>query len=246
VAVPNLLSQSSSRRAILRTGARVAYATPVVLASVRAVPAFADCAGGPVATSDCSLDRVETVTNTQVNNLGLGLSLSTGGTPPTIADINQALSGVTTYLTDFNDLAQAVANTGVGFAAALPASITITPVSGPYGGTDLPFSSPIFPSSLSGLPSGVSLPAGALVDASTLGTTTITTVGQAYAYMNLLVGGLVHALNNLQTNPASAALQEDVNTLWHILFTSPPPRGFPITGVQQAIETQLQGIVSFG
>lgn len=136
-----VLDSASSRRGVLRTGVKVAYVTPLVLASMKAVPAFAD--SGSAVQADVSEEHSEdtVLLNSLTQLLGLGFS----GTAAAIqAAVTVAHNALLLQEKAFQNLANAIGSAGAVATVTVP-QVTIPGgnglppvVLGPYTFNDVP------------------------------------------------------------------------------------------------------------
>ena len=193
-----MLQAPTTRRTILRTSAKVAVATPIVLASLEAVPAFAGGNPGNPVTADASEDPPE---DTELHNLTAIGSTFLPATPANIAAVQNQL---TQFLNSFKALAASV---------VVPSSWSSTDIwsSGPGGyATTYTYNSWTF--------NGNIVPG----NTNTLPSTTVTTVQDAMNYLSLLIQTAINAVGAL-SNPPTSSQQDDVTNISRIINSSPPP-----------------------
>lgn len=210
--VTQLLSRTHSRRGILATGVKVAYVTPLVLASMSAAPAMAD----PLITGDYSEDQLGEIPARNTYTLLMqDLAFRPGKVP---ADLTLLIPQMRQYQTKSDELMAAiVANASPTLQTDIFANGT-GHLYGPVGGTV--FNNAILPANLTYVTGGT-----------TLNQATIKSLAQAIAYEDVLFTGMVNALVTYQsalaayhTSPTSAnqtAMQNalsDVGLMGQILL----------------------------
>lgn len=181
---PTLLQNEASRRGVLRTGAKVAYATPLVLATMKAAPVFAQDI-----QADLSEDlRTEPTLEADLNDISN--QIINDASAVTVSMVNTAQNALVAFENDYQAIitqVELLVPTGTQLGTAL-----INPVTSLAGNVALPSPVP------SGLP-------GTIIG-NVLATTN--TVADAVAVYNAYYNQLATALNNLVGNPTDSTLQK--------------------------------------
>lgn len=180
MAEEKLLSSTPSRRGVLATGVKVAYATPLVLASMKAAPVFAQDI-----QADLSEDlKTEPAIEGQLDDISNQIISAPGSV--TTAMVNSAQSALVAFNNDYQAIITQVGALVPGTTAL--GSGLIASVGGPF---TLPSPVP------SGIPAAVT---GGILK-------TTNTINDAVGVYNAYYSALTTALNNLALAPTNSAAQ---------------------------------------